>query len=56
VNLAAQRGTAIRFEACTIQELDGVEVWCVNALHGIRVVTAWLGAPCAAAPPRHAAA
>jgi len=56
LNLAAQRGTPIRFEACTLPELDGVEVWCVNALHGIRAVTGWIGAPCAAAPPRHAAA
>lgn len=56
LTLAAERGTPVQFEACALHELDGVEVWCVNALHGIRAVTAWIGAPCAAAPARHAPA
>jgi branched-subunit amino acid aminotransferase/4-amino-4-deoxychorismate lyase len=29
----------------TVEDLDGREVWLVNALHGIRPVTAWTGRP-----------
>lgn len=39
----------------TVPELDGREVWLVNALHGIRPVTAWTGRPMNAGPARHAA-
>ncbi|MQY05054.1 aminotransferase class IV [Actinomadura macrotermitis] len=31
----------VGFEYVTLADLDGVEVWTVNALHGIRPVSAW---------------
>ncbi|MCS0499229.1 aminotransferase class IV [Protaetiibacter mangrovi] len=31
------------------EELDGREVWALNALHGIRIVTAWQGGPASTA-------
>ncbi|MEU8922471.1 aminotransferase class IV [Kitasatospora sp. NPDC048545] len=39
--LAARRGVEVRHEACRPQDPDSLEVWTVNALHGIRPVTAW---------------
>ncbi|WP_432253931.1 hypothetical protein [Streptomyces sp. HNM1019] len=38
-----------------MQELDGREVWLVNAVHGIRPVTARLGRPLRAGPALRAA-
>jgi len=35
-------GHPVRFEYATPAELAGLKVWAVNALHGIRPVTAWL--------------
>ncbi|MCU1535064.1 MAG: hypothetical protein JWR53_1545 [Glaciihabitans sp.] len=32
-------------EAVTPSELDGVELWALNALHGIRIVTHWVDGP-----------
>lgn len=29
----------------TVAELEGREVWLVNALHGVRPVTGWIGEP-----------
>lgn len=34
-------------------ELDGREVWLVNALHGIRPVAGWTGRPMDAGPVVH---
>jgi hypothetical protein len=42
---AAVAGTPVAFESRTPAELAGLEVWAVNALHGIRPVTGWVGAP-----------
>ncbi|MFJ8001047.1 aminotransferase class IV [Streptomyces sp. NPDC096310] len=41
------RRARIPFVACerTVADLEGREVWLVNALHGIRPVTAWTGRP-----------
>lgn len=39
----ARRGQESRTEVATPADLDGLEVWCVNALHGIRPVVQWVG-------------
>jgi branched-subunit amino acid aminotransferase/4-amino-4-deoxychorismate lyase len=41
--LAASDGIPTVGEACRPDELDGLETWAVNALHGIRPVTEWVG-------------
>ncbi|MEP6479407.1 MAG: aminotransferase class IV [Rhodoglobus sp.] len=38
-------------ESVTPAELDGVELWAVNALHGIRIVTNWVDGPALAELP-----
>jgi len=52
---AAELGVRTEHRRCPVQELDGREVWLVNALHGIRPVTAWLGRPLRAGPALRAA-
>lgn len=39
--LASVLGVEIHREPTTPTELDGAEVWALNALHGIRIVTQW---------------
>lgn len=41
LQIAAGAGQRVRFEAVTPSDLDGLEVWSVGALHGIRAVTGW---------------
>lgn len=41
---AAALGVALRHRSCGLADLAGKETWMVNALHGIRRVTAWVGA------------
>jgi len=55
VELAAGSGHDVRFEVVTPADLDGLEVWSVSALHGIRAVTGWSGQPFAPAPAARAA-
>lgn len=43
--LAAARGLDVVEERVTPDELDGCEIWAVNALHGIRIVTDWVDGP-----------
>jgi branched-subunit amino acid aminotransferase/4-amino-4-deoxychorismate lyase len=45
VAIATALGTEIRYEAVQPRELDALEVWAVNALHGIRPITAWIDGP-----------
>jgi branched-subunit amino acid aminotransferase/4-amino-4-deoxychorismate lyase len=41
----------VGYRCRTVPELDGREVWLVNALHGIRPVTGWTGGrPMSAGP------
>ncbi|MFF0158888.1 aminotransferase class IV [Streptomyces sp. NPDC005263] len=47
---AARTGTRVAHRERTVAELDGREVWLVNALHGIRPVTGWTAGPMKAAP------
>lgn len=41
-SLLLARATSVAFENVTPADLAGLEVWAVNALYGIRPVTAWL--------------
>jgi hypothetical protein len=47
---ARRDGIRVAHRERTVAELDGCEVWLVNALHGIRPVTGWKGGPLTAAP------
>ncbi|MGW1896160.1 aminotransferase class IV [Streptomyces hirsutus] len=47
---ALRSGIRVTLRERTVAELDGREVWLVNALHGIRPVTGWAGGPMRAAP------
>ena len=45
ISLAGALGVDTVSEAVTPEELDGCELWAVNALHGIRMVTEWIDGP-----------
>lgn len=45
IALATALGTDVHFESMTPRELDGLEIWSLNALQGIRIVTAWIDGP-----------
>ncbi|MEU6255952.1 aminotransferase class IV [Streptomyces sp. NPDC047043] len=47
---ARRTGIRVAHRERTLAELDGREVWLVNALHGIRPVTDWAGGELRAAP------
>ncbi len=49
VALATALGVPVEERRVRPEELDGLEVWALNALHGIRIVTAWQGGPPATA-------
>jgi branched-subunit amino acid aminotransferase/4-amino-4-deoxychorismate lyase len=49
--LAAALGVDVYHEDVAPTELDGLEIWAVNALHGIRIVTAWVDGPQTAEEP-----
>lgn len=51
VALATALGVDILYETVRPEELDGLEVWALNALHGIRIVTRWLDGPATAELP-----
>ncbi|GAA3265579.1 hypothetical protein Sros01_68920 [Streptomyces roseochromogenus] len=50
VRRAGELGVAVRRRRARPAELDGHEVWVVNALHGLRPVTGWVGADVAVGP------
>jgi len=52
LTLARALGLDIHEEAVTPAELDGTEVWVVNALHGIRIVSRWVDGPELAEKPQ----
>lgn len=54
--IAAALGVPVDEEAATPAELAGCVVWAVNALHGIREVTEWIGGPGVGRDPRRTAA
>lgn len=45
LGLAAALGVETRTESATPADLNGCEVWALNALHGIRMVTRWIDGP-----------
>ncbi len=45
LGLACALGVQTRAERATPADLDGCEVWALNALHGIRMVTNWAHGP-----------
>ena len=47
---ARDSGVRVRLRHPSLADLNGREVWLVNALHGIRPVTAWEGVPLNAGP------
>lgn len=49
--LATAMGIDILRESATPADLDGCEVWALNALHGIRIVTGWVDGPAVAEQP-----
>ncbi len=51
LTLAAALGVRVEERLARPEDLDGCEVWAVNALHGIRIVTAWHGGPATAEEP-----
>jgi branched-subunit amino acid aminotransferase/4-amino-4-deoxychorismate lyase len=53
---ARRHGVGVRVRSPLPRELAGLEVWLTSALHGIRVVSAWLDPAQAAGPPERAAA
>lgn len=55
LRMAQESGVQIAFESPTPHDLDGLEVWAVNALHGIRPVTTWTGTAVTAGPAPRAA-
>ncbi len=51
---ARRTGLRVAHRERTVADLDGREVWLVNALHGIRPVTAWMGGLLRTAPAERA--
>jgi len=49
--LATATGVDLLHETARPDELDGLEVWALNALHGIRIVTGWVDGPATAELP-----
>ncbi|MCW4384611.1 aminotransferase class IV [Salinibacterium sp. SYSU T00001] len=49
--VATAAGTSISWETTTPSELDGLEIWALNALHGPRIVTRWDDGPSPAEEP-----
>lgn len=54
LRLAAERGIRVELEEPTPRGLTGLEVWAVNALHGIRPVCRWVGTSIDAGPAHRA--
>jgi branched-subunit amino acid aminotransferase/4-amino-4-deoxychorismate lyase len=51
VALATATGVRVSWETTAPEELDGLEVWALNALHGPRIVTRWIDGPATAEQP-----
>jgi branched-subunit amino acid aminotransferase/4-amino-4-deoxychorismate lyase len=45
VYTAVSAGARVAPERATPSDLEGAQLWAVNALHGIRLVTSWAGGP-----------
>jgi branched-subunit amino acid aminotransferase/4-amino-4-deoxychorismate lyase len=51
IALATALGVGVHYESVTPDALDDLEVWALSALHGIRIVTAWVDGPAVAEEP-----
>ena len=51
VTLATALGVEVIEAHATPAELNGCEIWALNALHGIRIVTSWIDGPATAEQP-----
>jgi branched-subunit amino acid aminotransferase/4-amino-4-deoxychorismate lyase len=51
IALATALGIEVYYESVLPSELDGCEIWALSALHGIRIVTAWINGPSPAELP-----
>ncbi|TQL47818.1 branched-subunit amino acid aminotransferase/4-amino-4-deoxychorismate lyase [Homoserinimonas aerilata] len=49
--MATALGIDLSWEKTTPAELDGLEIWAANALHGLRIVTRWIDGPSPAEEP-----
>jgi hypothetical protein len=49
--LATATGVDVLHDTVLPGQLEGLEVWALNALHGIRIVTAWVDGPTTAEQP-----
>jgi len=49
--LATATGVDVLHDTVMPSQLEGLEVWALNALHGIRIVTAWVDGPATAEQP-----
>lgn len=49
--LATATGVDVLHDEVTPEALEGCEVWALNALHGVRIVTGWVDGPCTAELP-----
>lgn len=51
ITIAAALGIEVLRESAVPEDLDGLEIWAVSALHGIRIVTGWIDGPRPAEEP-----
>lgn len=51
IGLATALGVDVHYESVPPDALDGLEVWALSALHGIRIVTGWVDGPGMAEEP-----
>lgn len=51
LTLATALGVEVHHDSVTPTDLDGLEVWALSALHGIRIVTSWVDGPLTAELP-----
>ncbi len=51
ITLATALGVDVLYETVIPADLAGLEVWALNAVHGIRIVTSWIDGPATAEQP-----
>ena len=51
IALATALGIEVLYESVTPADLQGLEIWALNAVHGIRIVTSWIDGPPTAEEP-----
>ena len=51
IALATALGIEVHYESIVPAELENAEIWALSALHGIRIVTAWIDGPAPAELP-----